>query len=664
MTSEAVPGGAAGAGDPAAIVAGFEQAGANAMVLEGPDLIVRAVNRRVHATLGDRPWLGRPFAEVAGDLLGQQWFELLREVHDTGRTITGEGWRTHITRPDGVSVAITIDHVLTPWLDEDGEVKGVVALSIEVSGASSDEHDAEVAALAAEVREARRVVTALQRALLPADLPALPGLEVAARYLLAAGDQGAGGDWYDVVAQPGGRVALVVGDVVGRGVTASATMGQLRALAVDRLEVGAGPGEVMATLDRYAGRRPAARSATVCVAVLDPVTGALEYCTAGHPPPLVVPTGAGEGRYLAPSGGGPLATAAAFPTRADVLGPDEVLLLYTDGIVERPNRAAARSTLELRQVATVVARNEALSIGASSVTADRVCEQVLELLTRATGHRDDITLLAARRVPRLAAFHLRLVADATTVWRARAPLADWLSGAHPGPEDVPVAKAVVTELVQNAVDHAYGGPVAAPAAAGPADRPVDIDAWVEDDGTLVLSVTDQGRWRPADPNRPGRGLGLTFVEQLVDDLDVARSDAGTAVTVRVGLRRPAGLQADDAGTGAGPTGPRPEADTYGVAFEPGPPARLAVRGAVDATSAPDLHYELARRALTGTELVADLGDVTLLASAGVHALARALDEARSRHARLRIVAASGSAAHHVLTLSSLPLDSDPPAASA
>ena len=879
----------AGAGDPAVMAAGFDQAGANLMVLEGPDLVVRAFNSTILATLGDRPWIGRPFVEVGGDLLGQQWFELLREVYDTGRTITGSRWRTHIARPDGEQVAIVIDHVLRPWRDESGAIKGVVALSVDVTAAAQEERDAEVSALAAEVREARQVVTTLQRALLPADVPALPGLEVAARYLLAAGDQAAGGDWYDVVAQPDGRAALVVGDVVGHGVAASAAMGQLRALAVDRLETGAAPDEVIAALDRFAARRPDARATTVCIAVLDPATGALSYCTAGHPPPLVIPTGEGEGRYLAPSGGGPLGTGAAFPTASDTLADGEVLLLYTDGIVERPNRAMPQSTLELRQVATAAARNEALPIGAPTVVADRVCEQVLELMTRATGHADDITLLAARRVPRPAPLRLRLAADAAAVWGARGPLAEWLTAVAPGPEDIPVAKAVVTELVQNAVDHAYShtadalrggswrdeggapgaarplagdtptdggpavagktagdrpgvdgvegdpasdGPVAAgdpwgdeagdpgaarpfagdrptdeghdadpaasddaPAASGveadpaldgpatirdpwgneagapgvarplagdtptdggpgadgtttgdpaaPGDAPaagggmdgrafgdgpwgapslngvhelgdpwppdrgtddaavgdrasggrpaldgtldvdgrvvgvgaagpgvggrrragrapdgpvVEVDARVQDDGTLVLSVTDHGRWRPADPGRPGRGIGLTFVEQLVDDLDVERGDEGTRVTARFALRRPAGLLgADGTRTGAAPLAQRAHGDAYATTYRAGPPARLLVHGAVDAGSAPDLHYELARRAPTGTELVVDLGGVTLLASAGVHALARALDEARARHATLRVVAPSGTAAHHVLTLTHLPM---------
>jgi anti-anti-sigma factor len=188
----------------------------------------------------------------------------------------------------------------------------------------------------------------------------------------------------------------------------------------------------------------------------------------------------------------------------------------------------------------------------------------------------------------------------------------------------------------------------------PGEAVVDVDARIEPDGTLVLAVTDHGRWRPADPDRPGRGLGLTFVEQLADDLDVERSDDGTRVTVRVALRRPAGLLDTPGPTGAVLASPAADAP-YGATYAAGPPAHLAVHGAVDAATAADLHDELARRAMTGTTLVVDLGGVTLLASAGVHALARALDEARARHATLRLVAPSGTPAHHVLTLAHLPL---------
>src|SRR6185369_3274019 len=114
--------------------------------------------------------------------------------------------------------------------------------------------------------------TRLQRQLLPPGLPVLPAVLVAASYL-PAGGAAAGGDWFDAIALPGGRVALVVGDVVGHGMAASAAMGQLRAVLHDRLEES---GDLLAAVraaDRTAHRVPEARVATVCGAVLNPADG-------------------------------------------------------------------------------------------------------------------------------------------------------------------------------------------------------------------------------------------------------------------------------------------------------------------------------------------------------------------------------------------------------
>lgn len=105
---------------------------------------------------------------------------------------------------------------------------------------------AQVAEARPRYERARDVIDALQREFLPARLPVLPGLEVAAAYLLAEADAAAGGDWFDALPLPDGRVALMTGDVVGHGVTASAAMGQLRVVLRERL---AATGEILATLD-------------------------------------------------------------------------------------------------------------------------------------------------------------------------------------------------------------------------------------------------------------------------------------------------------------------------------------------------------------------------------------------------------------------------------
>src|ERR1700677_4513534 len=147
----------------------------------------------------------------------------------------------------------------------------------------------------------------LQQELLPKGLPVLPRARIAARYLVAAADQAAGGDWFDALPLAGGAVALVVGDVVGHGVAASAAMGQLRAVLRFVLAAQRDLTVALGQLDAFATFEPALHAATVCVAVLDPEGGALRYATCGPPPPLVVaPDGAA--RYLPTTGSGPLGT--------------------------------------------------------------------------------------------------------------------------------------------------------------------------------------------------------------------------------------------------------------------------------------------------------------------------------------------------------------------
>ena len=221
------------------------------------------------------------------------------------------------------------------------------------------------------------LVGMVQDALLPADLPVVPCLDVAGRYLLAP-DSAAGGDWFDAVVRPDGRVALVTGDVVGHGIGASAVMGQLRAVLHEHLITDQPLTAALSALDRYARVQPESRAATVCVAEIDPRTGLVDYCTAGHPPPLVV-TATGHTRFLVPTGAGPLATDAGLATRHDRLEPADLLLLYSDGLLHRPGTTATRSTVELSSAVADAATGRPPA-GASARAADHVCALTLDQL--------------------------------------------------------------------------------------------------------------------------------------------------------------------------------------------------------------------------------------------------------------------------------------------
>lgn len=151
----------------------------------------------------------------------------------------------------------------------------------------------------------REHVVRLQRTLLPRTTPPTPGLEVHAEYAPTAEAAGVGGDWYDVMALPGGRTALVVGDVMGHGLAAVATMGRLRAVARTLLSLDIVPERVLARMDLAARDLEDDQVATCLCAVYDPATGECTVASAGHPPPLLVDS-VGSAEYVDVPVGAPL----------------------------------------------------------------------------------------------------------------------------------------------------------------------------------------------------------------------------------------------------------------------------------------------------------------------------------------------------------------------
>ena len=250
----------------------------------------------------------------------------------------------------------------------------------------------------------------MQDALLPEWLPVLPGVEIAGRYLLAQPENEAGGDWYDAVGLADGRVALVVGDVVGHGVASAAAMGQLRAVVQERLTEGAGlavddarPGLVRA---RSSPRRARPRCASWWS---HPATGRLEYCTAGHPPPLVVRTGDGRARYLPHTGAAPLATTGEMTVGEDHVDRGDVVVLYTDGLLARPGRSPAMQHRRARpggRGCRVGATGLGPRSGRPGVRAGPASDD-----HGPTGYADDVAVLVAEITEPAAPLHLDLPAD-------------------------------------------------------------------------------------------------------------------------------------------------------------------------------------------------------------------------------------------------------------
>ena len=520
-----------------------------------------------------------------------------------------------------------------------GAVRGAVVHAIEVTGGVTSRGPVEAQATAFELRHQAALdgVMALQRSLLPERLPVLPGLNIAARYLVADCEQSAGGDWFDAVPLSDGRLGLVVGDVVGSGTRASATMGQLRAVLMDLFLDDSELPELLARLDRFVARVPAALGSTVCVAVLDPAEERLDYACCAHPPPLVLAAD-GQARYLPTGAGAPLgigiSTAPAL-VRTVRLQAGDMVLLYTDGLVERADRPLQQGLDLLRGAAGEARAHE------PGAAPERLCELALGSLTR-DGHTDDVTLLAVEgagtRPPPL---HAELPAFPGVLGHLRTRLDAWLTSLGGSDDDVLAVRFAVLEAVSNVIEHAY------PDDAGP----VRVDGLLDAAGRVCMTITDTGRWAPP-PAHPGdRGRGLALIRDRMDTVEIETGPSGTTVLMDRALSRLPAF---------GPDVVRPRSTVvagrggFRVETNREAPLQVAVHGPIDLSTAPELGQLLQEASRGGTvPLTVDLTGVSHLASAGVQLIYRLAEQMAAGGRGLKLIAPAGTAPHQILALTDL-----------
>ena len=647
----------------------FEQLPMALVALDGPDHRLAAANAAYRALTGRSGPMGAACRDAFPELGGRQLFKLLDRVYATGEPETGTAWRAQLDFGPRGGQEIYADFTVTPRRAADGTVNGLLIMATDVTERVASQRSAGAERRDTERRDTERrdterrdterrdaagrrppgrsIVAELQAALLPTALPVLPRVRIAARYLVAGQEQAAGGDWFDAIPLDGGRVALIVGDVVGHGVAASAAMGQLRAVLAELLAAEPDLGQVLRRTDAFAARMPALRAATLALAVLDPAGGALSYTTCGHPPPLVIAAD-GAARYLESTGTGPLGTGSPAVLADSALAPAELVLLYSDGLVERPDRPLADGLAELAVVAADAVANRTLAPVASPAAAERVCQLTVELLTR-TGHADDVTALAAQRLAEpVPPLHLALPGERTSLTTARDAFAAWLDRLDAAAEDREALHLAMVEVFTNAIEHAYRRDERGT---------VELDASLGHDGSVECRVTDHGTWQRPDPAEADRGHGLMVAGQVVDTLLVSHpapdgggaGGRGTTVTLRYRLRRPAILASGYRGDPA----PRPAEPPFSVdtSTATGATARALVGGPVDITTADQLARRLLSVSRGGTvPLVADLTRVTQLASAGVRALYEVSKQLAAHGQKLVLVTAPGSVAHTVLDL--------------
>jgi serine phosphatase RsbU (regulator of sigma subunit) len=376
----------------------FENIPAMLVGLEGPDHRFVAVNAAFLAISPTPTPIGLPVREVYPELESQLVAGMFDQVYQTGEPQSGAEWRVQTDYGSGGVEDRFFDFVVTPRRREDGTIEGVQLLFDDVTARVRARLSAEarMEELSERYRNVRDSATVMQQALLAPSVPVVPGADIAAEYLVAAEDTGAGGDWFDAVAL-GDRLVLIVGDVVGHGVEAAAAMSQLRTALRMQISAGHTIVDALEAVDRFHEHVPGSKSATLCVGSLDFATGEFQYCTAGHPPPLLVSADA-KARYAEPSGAGPLGSGTGFALRTEVLDVGDSVLLYSDGLIERPGRPLGASTAEFADLAAnIVGGNRGFVIDAPGRPIERICSEALELLLRSTGYNDDVTLLAAQR---------------------------------------------------------------------------------------------------------------------------------------------------------------------------------------------------------------------------------------------------------------------------
>ncbi|WP_435131358.1 ATP-binding SpoIIE family protein phosphatase [Actinacidiphila sp. bgisy144] len=350
-------------------------------VTRGPGHEVRFVNDAYTDLFGART-TGTPAREALPELGELGLLPLMDQVHRSGRPRTVKARKVaQGTRPgpgtatrDGY-FTFTCTPVQLGHLDP--EQRGVL-----VFGADVTDQVRSAERLRESERRLRDTAVTLQRSLLPQELEQPDDLRVAATYQPGGTDAAVGGDWYDVITLGAGRTALVIGDVMGRGVRAAAVMGQLRTAVRAYARLDLPPHEVIQLLDELAAEIDATQIATCVYAVHDPSEGRLHYASAGHLPILIRDPDGAVHTVEEPTGP-PLGTGGWIHSSGTVpLGPGCTAVLYTDGLIERRDQ-------DIDEGVAALTRALAGATGAPQV----ICDRLLRSLGVTSEHDDDVAVL-------------------------------------------------------------------------------------------------------------------------------------------------------------------------------------------------------------------------------------------------------------------------------
>ncbi|MFD9817303.1 SpoIIE family protein phosphatase [Streptomyces sp. NPDC059080] len=499
-------------------------------VVYGPEHRLAYVNAAYATVFGPRP-AGHTAREALPELDELGLLPLMDQVLRSGRPRTVKSRRVRAgagrARDTYYTFTCTPIEVAANGPAPDPEVacvaphKGVLVFGAEVT----DQIESAERLRASEARQRAAAVT-LQRSLLPQELEQPDDLRVAATYRPGGTDAAVGGDWYDVITLGGGRTALVIGDVMGRGVRAAAVMGQLRTAVRAYARLDLPPHEVLQLLDGLAAEIDASQIATCVYAVHDPNEGRLVYASAGHLPILVRDADGTVHRTAEPTGPplGTLGTGGWLHTSGTVpLGPGAAAVLYTDGLVERRDKDIDHGVEALA----------AAFAGADDAPAV-VCDRLLRSMGITDAHDDDVAILVVQHPERTGhdaeLFHnavLELHGGTEAAPRARAFASGVLASWRFAPELHDLGVLAASELVANSLQH--GTP------------PMRLRLR-RTDRRLIVEVTDGDdhlpRRRTAEPADEA-GRGISIVATIASNWGSRRTpDSGKAVWCEFGLPSP------------------------------------------------------------------------------------------------------------------------------
>ncbi|WP_225826823.1 ATP-binding SpoIIE family protein phosphatase [Streptomyces naphthomycinicus] len=449
-------------------------------LVHGPDHRIAYVNDAYTAAFGARA-AGPAAREALPELAELGLLPLLDQVLRSGKPRTLKSRKA----VDGRSYTFTC----TPVAEGGDRDAGVLVFATDVT-----DHAEAAERLRASERRQRETAVTLQRSLLPQELEQPDDLRIAATYQPGGTEAAVGGDWYDVITLGGGRTALVIGDVMGRGVRAAAVMGQLRTAVRAYARLDLPPHEVLQLLDGLAAEIDANQIATCVYAVHDPNEGRLVYASAGHLPILVRDENGTVSRADEPTGP-PLGTGGWMHSSGSIaLGPGSTAVLYTDGLVERRDA-------DLDEGIAALAGALAGATGSPQV----VCDRLVRSAGVTADHDDDVAVLVlqhpARTGPDGDLFRnaaLELLGGVEAAPRARAFASGVLTSWRFPAELHDLGVLATSELVANSLQH--GTP------------PMRLRLR-RTDRRLIVEVTDGDdhlpRRRRAEPgDESGRGIAI------------------------------------------------------------------------------------------------------------------------------------------------------------